>query len=72
MDSNPRVGLIAGESEQQQPVPVDNATNFPTLECLALDCPGYCRSREQYDRVSCWMLQQLRRSFEYGVAAEWA
>jgi len=53
-------------------IPADNAANFPALECLALPYLTYNRSAcENTGRVSAWIKQQLRRSYEYEVAAEW-
>jgi len=51
-------------------VPADNAANFPALECLALPYLKY-NSQDDTGRVSAWMKQQLRRSYEYEAAAEW-
>ena len=52
-------------------IPVDNAANFPSLECLALPYEHYNRGGDECGEVSVWMMAQLRRSYEYEVAAEW-
>ena len=62
-----------GEKETEgiaSAIPVDNAANFPSLECLALPYEYYNRG-DNSGQVSRWMMAQLRRSYEYEVAAEW-
>ena len=61
----------AGDSEPI--IPVNNAANFPSLECLALPYIYYNFGfgGEHCGQVSKWMKQQLQRSYEYEVAAEW-
>ena len=60
----------AGSGAQTHDIPAGNATNFPALECL--DLP-YCyyNLEDEPGTVSAWMRRQLRRSYEYEVAAEW-
>ena len=64
-----------GEGEDAQEdiaiIPVNNAANFPSLECLAMPYREYGRSFYQAGKVSAWMKRQLRRSYEYEVTAEW-
>ena len=54
-------------------IPVANAANFPSLECLALPYKYYGRDGRRTGDISEWMKRQLRRSYEYEihVAAEW-
>ena len=52
------------------PIPADNAANFPALECLALPYTRYNRGKSM-GRVSVWMKQQLRRSYEYEEVEDW-
>ena len=56
---------------EQAAIPVNNAANFPSLECLALPYEHYGRGGNQSGDVSQWIMSQLRRSYEYEVAAEW-
>ena len=62
----------------EQDIDDDNAANFPSLECLALPyeywSPSHFQSTGRITsraEVSLWMQQQLWRSYEYEVAAEW-
>ena len=57
---------VAGE----RVIPANNAANFPSLECLELPSQYYSHV-DGDDKVSRWMIAQLRRSYEYEVAAEW-
>ena len=55
---------------EQLSIPANNAANFPVLECLAL--PYHCYNDGDCSvKPSAWMRRQLRRSYEYEVAAEW-
>ena len=57
---------------EDEDIPADNATNFPALECLALPYFSYNYGNMPVTgRVSAWMKRQLRRSYEYEVAAKW-
>ena len=47
-----------------------NAANFPSLECLDLPY-DYYNHGDATGEMSAWMMRQLRRSYEYEVAAEW-
>ena len=70
-------GNEAEEVDSAVPIPAGNAANFPSLECLALPyryySPKYYQSKGRMRRgeVSWWMQEQLWRSYEYEVAAEW-
>ena len=62
------------EAERADPViPADNASNFPSLECLDLPYGRYilCRGSPHCGDVGAWMMAQLRRSYEYEIAEEW-
>ena len=62
----------AQEDEADPAIPIDNAANFPSLECLALPYGYYNRGwGDDCGVVSRWIQQQLRRSYEYEVAEEW-
>ena len=52
-------------------IPMGNAANFPSLECLDLPYSEYNSGWYNNRRVSAWMKAQLRRSYEYEVAEEW-
>ena len=60
----------ADDGEEAHHIPADGAVNFPALECLALPHSFYNRGDDS-GKVSTWMRRQLRRSYEYEVAAEW-
>ena len=51
-------------------IPVENAANIPTLECLALPFILYGHYQDS-GNVSAWLKRQLRRSHEYEVEEEW-
>ena len=56
--------------EVAMPIPSNNAAHFPALECLALPyLDSY--AGEGTGRVSAWMKQQLRRSYEYERVEDW-
>ena len=54
-------------------IPLQNAANFPSIECFALPYDRYNVVAESLDMgdVSSWMMQQLRRSCEFEVVSEW-
>ena len=60
--------------ERRQHISANNAANFPALECLALPYASYNsgeNAKNEPGVVSGWTIQQLRRSYEYELAAEW-
>jgi len=58
-------------------IPAGNAANFPALECLALPYYLYDFFRKEdieddnIRQVSAWIVQQLRRSYEFEIVSEW-
>ena len=65
-----RTPEVDRREEGAETVPVNNAANFPVLECLALVYRFY-RSDERGRGLSAWMVRQLRRSYEYEEVRHW-